>query len=700
MTPVSAARWAIALVTLTVAAALAAGASGATAPTGSATPAAPAAAMPGTLLLRLRIEASDVRQVQRVARTDNLVKTAQGSERIVTEVVVRDDETTVTYDPAQKAGKIVLLETPSPERRVSHEMNGQERIADVPEAARLRNLAPVLSTQMKGLRNEVIGRPEKAPDPPSLIDMIVADLRVLPEEPVSPGKTWTRQADYGIAKVVYTEKCTGIRPLGDKAVPCADLETSATVTLAPELAARLTFDKIESKSSVAGDGSGAVSFSALIVASEKADKAETTLSRSVQEQLVQTARLDGAAFQKMAVNLARVETILDHIKTGDLDAAMGGLDEFLKADPQGPWSPAIQVFRDSVAERQILTRPTAPFRLRLLLRDLQADRDRAASQGAADQVAAIDRTLRQLATVNAKTLEADTADMDPVVRDMAAFGLTFSPDPAAGNILAKLTQDASAQVRGTAAVGLAIVGRGVDAATLERLLSDADARIQGAGALLAPWSVKRDDPQAARFPPIIVKGLGSSSAWTRVACVSALAAITPAKQTPAVVAALVAAAKTETEPRLQPTYWQALRTLTGVDGTSLQPFEEWMAGHPAAGPLEVLPPLPLPAAPVAVTPTAPVATPTAPAVTGSSVATPTTAPMVTPTSPSMTAPKTTPMTISPVKPMQPPTKAPGITMSAPTPTMAPLKAPDIMSPAPTPTLPAPSPAPSPTADKP
>ncbi len=548
--------------------------------------------------------------------------------------------------------------------------------------------------------------------------MIVADLRILPEESVWPGKTWTRDVDYGVAKVRYSATCTGLRPEGEKAVPCAVLELSAAVTLGPEYAQRLQFEKMDAQMVVATDGTGPVSFSAVIAVVEKADKAEMRLTRSVQEKLVRSARLDGPAFQKVAADLGRIEKVIERLKADDLNGALAGLDAFLTANPQGSWTPAVQAFRDSTADRQILTKPTSPFRLRLILRDLQANRDRLAAQGATDQVASVDRTLRQLAAVNLKTLQADTADPDPVVRDTAAFGLTFAPEPAAGDALTALADDSSAQVRGTAAIGLFILGRGVDAATLESLLADADERVQGAGAFLAPKCVKKEDPQAQRFLPLLVRNLKATNAWTRDATVPALGAITPAVSVPPVVAALVAAAKTEAEPSLLPTYLQALKTLTGAEGATLQPYEEWMKQHPAAASMAVLPPLKPARGGPAPTPTAPAVTPTAAAtgtaaITGTAAATGTTArtgtaptgtapAILPPIGPNLPVPKMPGIVAPPVTPSMPAPKTPGAISPSVTPTMPVPKSPDAMQPATTPTMPSlkmPEPIVTPTVPK-
>jgi HEAT repeat protein len=703
MTQASAIRWVIVLAALAsvTGAAVGAAAPSATAPAASATAASTATVAAGPVTLRLRLDPGNVRLYQRVARTESQVKNSQASERRVNEVIVRGEETIVSFDPTAKTGKFVILETPSPERLLSFVLNGQERIAEVSEQARMRNLAPVLSTQSRGSRSEVAGRAEKAADPMALIELIVADLRILPEEPVTAGQTWSRQTDFGIAKVIYNSKCNGFKKAGDKGVLCADISTTAEITLSPEMAARLKFDRIESQMIVAADGTGALSFSSVVSVKETNETVESSLVRSTQDQLVQSAHLDAAATQKVAADLARIEKIIELVKADDLDPAIDGLTTFLAANPQGSWAPAVQAFLNAATERRLLTKPSPPFRMRLMLRDIRTERDRAVTQGAADRVMSIDQTLRQLATVNVKNLEADAVDLDPVVRDIAAFGLTFAPEPPAGRTLLKLASDTSAQVRGTAAVGLVIQGRAADAATLERLITDEDPRVQGAGAMLVPLSVKPDDPQAARFPPLVIKNLGSASAWTRSASIAALGAMTPPAQVPAVTATLVAAAKTDTEPRLMPTYLQALKGLTGMEASSLMPFEEWVAQHPVTEPLKVLPPLPLPVVP-AVTPTGAV-TPTA-VVTGTAIATPTMMSIATPTNPTIAVPKSPLLTMPTAKPMLPPSKT-GITMSAPMP-MTPMKEPDAMHPSPTPTLPAfkvpepirmPLPAPSPTA---
>jgi HEAT repeat protein len=266
-----------------------------------------------------------------------------------------------------------------------------------------------------------------------------------------------------------------------------------------------------------------------------------------------------------------------------------------------------------MSKERFMTQTLPPERFRLVLRDLQATHDRLSGGGRTDQTAQVEAALRQLVTVNLKTLLADSAEPDPIIRDMAAFGLAFAGTEQATVRLTTMAKDASAQVRGTALIGLAILGKPVDAKIISTNLADADARVAGAAALVAGVTLKRDDPQAAALTPYIIDVLKSPNAWSRVNAMAALGKIAPAGNV-STVRALIAAGKAEKEPRLQPAYLQIMKMITGVDGKDVGAYEDWLRAQPdtAIGTKPLLPISPphveLPGAP---TPTrAPSPTPT------------------------------------------------------------------------------------------
>jgi hypothetical protein len=571
--------------------------------------AAPAAAAPpgavaakGPVRLRLKLEPGDVRQVQRIVRTESLARLGDKSRRAVNEIVVRAEETVVAWQADKLLAKLVLVETPSPERLVAYEEDGKDRLADYPQQARLRAISPVLATQVRTLRGELADRPQKVAEAMGLLDLLQAAMRVLPDGPVKPGDTWTQDLDCGIAQAKITTKFTGLRPEGEKAVPCAVLESTAAVTFGPADAQRLKIDKMEFQMAVALDGTGIVSNAGTAsITATATDAGESRLVRTFEEKLVVSARLDAPQLEKVRGQLAQIEKAIEIAKTGDADGALAALDVYLKENPQGGWVPAVQAFRDGLVVQQLMAKPTSPSKLRLILRDLQAERDRLKSKGDQDPVDAAEKTIRTLVKVNAAAVLADAADSDPIVRDLAAFGLAFSEDPAAPTTLAGLAKDASAQVRGTAVVGLAILGKGLDAATFSALLGDGDLRVRGAAALLVSRTLKPDDALAATVLPLLARNLRADNVWTRANVVTALGAAAPAARAPAVAAALVAACKDEKEPGLVPVYLAALKNLTGKESATLAPYEEWVKQHPAKEPLVVTPTVP--ETPPAVVPT-------------------------------------------------------------------------------------------------
>jgi HEAT repeat protein len=172
-----------------------------------------------------------------------------------------------------------------------------------------------------------------------------------------------------------------------------------------------------------------------------------------------------------------------------------------------------------------------------------------------------------------------------------------------------MSKDASPQVRGSAVIALAIQGAPLDPAALTALLKDANARVRGAASFLAARTLKRGDPQATAAVPLIVDSLKADNPWTRLQAVGGVAMLAP-KNSVQAAAALIAAAKAETEERLRPVYLQGLKAVTDIDSSTLAPYEEWLKRQPGA-PAVAAPPAP--PAPVPAPPAPPAPVPALPA---------------------------------------------------------------------------------------
>ena len=522
------------------------------------------------------------RVYERILRTDITVRSDKGTVRTVNEIPGRRQDLVVEIRAQPPSVRVVTLEIPAGERLVVFEENGQDRLATVPEAQRRRPLRQVLSAYWRGPS----GRPtEKQPVPKApvqAISRLQEEMRYLPEKPVAPGQTWSREVDLGVAKAVITTKFVEQRAEGG--IAAAILESTAVVTFAAEYAERIRIETVTSRTAFATDGRGRVSQSGSMTVTEKVEKAEQRIVRSWQGRLAETSSLAPDALKKARSDLDNIEKAMAHVGKGELDAGIGLLDAFIRANPTNPWTPAIRGLHGDLAQRRLLTQAVPAPRLRLMLRDLQAARDRASRKGHdSPELMQVDGTLRRVAAVNVKTLLMDAADPDPIVRDLAAFGLAFVDDPQASDRLEAMIKDASGQVRGTALIGMAIRGRAIEHPTMMALLKDSIPRVRGAVAFLAARTVPKDDPKAAGVVAAMIENLGTDQVWARVNTISAIAALAPTGSVPA-VRAIIDACKAETQEQLLPAYFAALKQITGVQGTALAPFEAWLAKQPAPKP--------------------------------------------------------------------------------------------------------------------
>jgi HEAT repeat protein len=547
------------------------------------------AALGQATTLRYRTDAGQRRVYDRTVRTEMTAQSGEQSRRTVTEVPVQRRELVIETKADPPSMRLVIVDAPAGETILVYEENGKDRLSSVPETSRTRSLPPSLFSQWRDLRGVPLDKMEKPKEPGQAVDLLQAEMRFLPEQPVKPGDTWTRDVDLGVGKATLTSNYAASRPEGD--VPCAIIETSVAVTFTGAYADRLKVEKMTSKLAWALDGSGWVSQSGSMVLVEKADKVEQRVTRDFREKLSEATKLDAAQLDKARKDLTTIEKAIRQAQADDLDGALEMLSGFLRDNPQGPWTAAVQTLYSNLQSQKLLTKPVPAPRLRLMLRDLQATRDQAGAQGNAAQLGQVDQTLRQVASVNLKTLLEDSQDPDPIVRDLAAFGLAFAKDEQAVNRLLALVKDDSAQVRGTVLISLTVQGKTLGQAALVAALKDPDVRVQGAAALLVSRTVKKGDPSTDALMPMLLENIKTTNAWARLNAVSAIVALSPPGAT-AGVRALIAAWKAEKEERLRPFYINAMKTITGVEGRDPGPYEDWLRKQPAEAA-----PAPAPAAP-------------------------------------------------------------------------------------------------------
>lgn len=527
---------------------------------------------------RYRTQAGRIRVYEGTVRTETVMKSGDKTVRTVREVPLKREDYVVETKAQPPSMRVVTLETPVGERLTAYEENGQSRLDTIPEANRLRPLPALLAAQWRDLT----GRPEEKPAPSDSVtgalDQLQAEMRQLPDKPLKPGDTVSREVDLGVFKAVLTTRFVEQKAVGS--VPAAILETRAAITMPPDKADRIKIDRLECRTAWATDGSGWVSLAVLMTLTEKSEQAEQRLDRRYEEKLLEQTDAGTAGLATARKELEQLEHAMDQARASNLDGAIETLDAFLRDSTASRWATAVQTMREGLNRRRLVTQEVPKARLRLMLRDLQAARDQAGARGAAAQVAQIDQTIRQVVKINAKSILEDAIEPDPILRDLAAFGLAFLDEPQATARLKSMAKDASGQVRGTAAVGLAIRGDAIEPELMTALLTNDDERTRGAAALLLVRTVKRDDPQAAAALPTLIANLSLANAWARLNSMATLAAIAP-KESPQAARAIVEACKAEQEERLKPAYYEALKTITGVEAAEIGPFEDWVKKHPA-----------------------------------------------------------------------------------------------------------------------
>jgi hypothetical protein len=548
--------------------------------------AAPAAF--GQTPLAYKYEPGQVRVYDRTVKTESEVRVGKDTRRTTMDLALQRQELVLEARAEPPGGRVLVLDMPGTDRLTTYEENGRDLLARVPEQNRARLQPPVLMVLWRDPRGEAADRPEKSTDPSQAIEMLYAETRVLPPGTLKPGDSCTREVDIGVAKAKITTKYVDQRSEG--LTRCAVLSASAEVTFTGDLAQRLTIEKMTSQTTVALDGSGLIAHTGTTTLVQRAEGGEQRLTRTYLDKLVRSETLQPAQLEKARADMARVDKVIDQFKGQDLEGALTGLEKIIQENAQPTWNPALQSLHAGILQQRLLTQPVPPARLQAMLQDLKNSRDRAATQGSAAQVGQVDQVIRQVATVNLKTLLEQAGDPDPLNRDLAAFAMGFVEDAQATQRLQALVKDASAQVRGTAAMALGLQAKGLEPAALTALLKDEDVRTRGAAAFLALRTLKRGEPQAAAVLPMLMDNLKADNPLSRAQTASALAMLAPKNAVDA-VAALIIAAKAEKEERLQPVYLQALKALTDLDTSTLPPYEEWLKRQPGAPAIPQTPPI-------------------------------------------------------------------------------------------------------------
>ena len=186
--------------------------------------------------LRYDVSPGGRRVFLRSTRTDMQVRAGEKTSRRVTEVSARREVLVVetTDDPPEM--RLVTLETPTGERLIAYEEDGQDRLGEIPEARRIRPMPPLLAAH----RRDLTGRPVEAQPPPQepmqAIDRAIAELRYLPPEPVGPDTPRTREMNLGIARLQLTtrqvEAKEARRPSSSKP-PAASRSPATSPTASP-----------------------------------------------------------------------------------------------------------------------------------------------------------------------------------------------------------------------------------------------------------------------------------------------------------------------------------------------------------------------------------------------------------------------------------------------------------------------------------
>lgn len=109
--------------------------------------------------LRYDVSPGARRVFDRGTRTDVQIRSGEKMSRRVTEVSARREMLVVETQADPPQMRVVTLETPSGERLVAYEENGEDRLGQIPEAQRFRPMSPLLAAH----RRDLTGRPPACP---------------------------------------------------------------------------------------------------------------------------------------------------------------------------------------------------------------------------------------------------------------------------------------------------------------------------------------------------------------------------------------------------------------------------------------------------------------------------------------------------------------------------------------------------------
>jgi hypothetical protein len=509
--------------------------------------------------------------------TETLTESGSRKVRSVVEQITTRTELVVEVVADPPVARVAEFRT-GVERQMALQDGDRDALAGVPAQNLERQLPPLLSVETRRPKGMTGQAPPKLDNPLAAINAVVAYVGSLPAQPVKPGDTWTETLDLGIAKATLSGRFRELKEVAGKR--CAILDGAARVAFTGEHAANMTIETLTLSFAEALDGSGPVWSKLSFAVREQGEGGTRHTTRSAETKLVRLGRLAPDQLTKAQADVQTLGAALREAREGDLDKAIDALAAYARANPEGPWTPAVRNLHSALVGQRVLTKPTPGLQLRAVLRDLQVNHDRAVAAGNPREAARTAGVLRQVVKVNAQAVLADADDGDPVVRDLAAFALAFS-DAAEGRAkLLGLAADQSPRIRGTAAMGLVVQGQPVRQDLLLRLLKDVEERTRGAAALLASRTLKREDAAAAAVAPLAIDNLLLENPWARLNNVVALRLLAPKGSRPA-VRALVQAHKRERRDELKAAYVAAMKELTGLTADTIEPYEQWLAQPPA-----------------------------------------------------------------------------------------------------------------------
>ncbi len=505
-------------------------------------------------------------------QTEIVVTAAERRRHVVLVQKILRRELVLEKLPEAKGTRVAVF-TSGAEELVKQEENGKDLLAAVPEERRQRPILPVLLIQERHPKGIPQAPPTDVTDPMAALSALHVHLGVLPEESVKPGDTWSKTHDLGAAAVTVTT--TFVETTTVDEVACAVLESKVDMTFKTGTPVSVSVPKATLRAVEAIDGSGLREARLEIVLEEKGESVTRRTTRLLETKLVGTSRLSDESFEDARKQLAAIQQVWELAEQEKLQEALGVLRTLLRDRPKSPWTPAIQALYSSLNQRRLMTQPTSPMELRQLLKQLQVQQDRTAVLGTPQELAGLRARIRQVVEANFETLLRESRDPDPIVRDLAAFGLSFADRPEAWNRLVELAKDGSGRVRGTALVGLSFHGKPIDPNLLVERLKDSDPRTRGGAAMVAASALGDDPDTARRILPLLLDNLTNENMWARKNTAVAVGRLAPVGSRDA-ARALVEACKTEKVDGLKAVYLEVLEKITGIEGDSVEPFEEWL----------------------------------------------------------------------------------------------------------------------------